>query len=98
MVTTCNSAGKLTDCEVFCVTEVMFVEICEGHSLDRTAACKKLITQGFSDLHLTACKSDRELGFRMKVLRVGFFFLWLVQICTIINLLRKSFFMKLFQF
>ena len=47
LVTTCNSAGKLTDCEVFCVTEVMFVEICEGHSVDRTAACKKLITQGF---------------------------------------------------
>ena len=46
LVTTCNSAGKLTDCEVFCVTEVIFVEITEGHSVDRTAACKKLITQG----------------------------------------------------
>ena len=91
MVTTCNSAGKLTDCEVFCVTEVMFVEICEGHSLDRTAACKKLITQGFINLNLKVCKINRYLGFRMKVLEVGSFFLWFLEIRTVVNLLRNSF-------
>ncbi|KAL5251090.1 hypothetical protein ACHWQZ_G016717 [Mnemiopsis leidyi] len=81
LVTTCNSAGKLTDCEVFCVTEVMFVEICEGHSLDRTAACKKLITQGtfFFGMNESGESHDITVNTQSKLskgLKSDFRFLW----------------------
>ena len=46
LVSACNSAGKLTDYEICSVTDVLFVEITEGDSLDKTVACKKLLCQG----------------------------------------------------
>ncbi|XP_063687177.1 synaptojanin-1-like isoform X3 [Bolinopsis microptera] len=81
LVTTCNSAGKLTECEIFCVTEVMFVEITEGHSVDRTAACKKLITQGtfFFGMKESGESYDITVNMQSKLnkgLQSDFRFLW----------------------